>query len=126
VLEAHGVTVKPVRAPLAHKVMLLPTSEHDKKEHPLLGSCAAIVGSIMYIANSTRPDLCYSASAHVLARFMANPCDAHLDQAIRLLRYLFGSKHYRLALGNVKLRITSSIPENTGTFRALQQPFRRS
>jgi hypothetical protein len=100
VLEAHGVTGKPVRAPLDHKVTLLPTSEHDKKENPLLGSYAAIVGSIMYIANSTRPDLCYSAS--MLARFMANPSDAHLDQALRLLRYLFGSKHYRLALGSEK------------------------
>jgi Reverse transcriptase (RNA-dependent DNA polymerase) len=97
VLSAHGVTGRPVRTPLDHKVVLLPTTEHDKKEHPLLGKYAAIVGSVMYIANSTRPDLCYSAS--MLARFMANPCDAHLEQAMHLLRYLLKTKDYRLALG---------------------------
>jgi hypothetical protein len=30
---------------------------------------------------------------------MANPSDAHVEQAMRLLRYLLGSKDYRLALG---------------------------
>jgi hypothetical protein len=97
VLSTHGITGRPVRTPLDHKVVLSPTTDHDKQEHPLLGAYAAIVGSIMYIANSTRPDLCYSAA--MLARFMANPCDAHIEQALRLLRYLLGSKHYRLALG---------------------------
>jgi hypothetical protein len=94
-----------VRAPIDHKVVLLPTPEHDKKEHPLLGAYAAIVGSVMYIANSTRPDLCYSAS--LLARFMPNPCYAHLEQALRHLRYLLSSKHYRLALGGASEK---SIP----------------
>jgi hypothetical protein len=36
VLAAHGITGKPVRTPLGHKVVLLPTTEHDKKVHPLL------------------------------------------------------------------------------------------
>ncbi len=99
-LATYDVTSRPVRAPLDHKVVLLPTGDHDKQENPLLGAYAAIVGSVMYIANSTRPDLCYSAS--MLARFMANPSDAHLEQALRLLRYLLGSKQYRLALGSAK------------------------
>jgi hypothetical protein len=70
------------------------------KENPLLDSYAANVDSIMYIAKSTRPDLCYSES--MLARFIAHPCDAHLDQAMRLLRYLFGSEYYRFAVGSEK------------------------
>lgn len=98
VLSEHGLSVgRPVSTPLDHKVVLLPTTEHDKQVHPQLGRFAAIVGSIMYIANSTRPDLCYAASQ--LARFMANPCDAHLEQALRLLHYLSGTKGFRLALG---------------------------
>jgi hypothetical protein len=97
VLAEHGVSGRAVASPLDHKVVLLPTTEHDKKDSPKLSSYAAIVGSIMYIANSTRPDLCYSAAT--LARFMANPCDAHLEQAMHLLRYLLKTKAYRLALG---------------------------
>jgi hypothetical protein len=98
VLSEHGFTAaRSVSTPMDHKVVLMPTGEHDKKENPKLGSYAAIVGSVMYIANSTRPDLCYSAS--VLARFMANPCDAHLEQAQRLLRYLCGTQAYKLRIG---------------------------
>jgi hypothetical protein len=71
--------------------MMLPTTEHDKKEHPHLGVYAALVGSVMHTSNSTRPDLCYSAA--VLARFMVSPCDAHLEHALRLLHYLLGIEH---------------------------------
>jgi hypothetical protein len=98
VLSEHGFAAgRAASTPMDHKVMLLPATVHDKKEHQLLSSYPAIVGSIMYIANSTRPDLCYAAS--VLARFMGNPSDAHLEQAQRLLRYLNGTKDYRLQLG---------------------------
>ena len=101
ILSQHGFSdARAVRSPIDHKVTLLPTSEHDKQEHPKLGSYPAIVGSLMYIANSTRPDLCYAAST--LARFMANPSDAHLEQAFRVLRYLVGTKGYRLHLGGCK------------------------
>jgi Reverse transcriptase (RNA-dependent DNA polymerase) len=97
ILADHGVSGRSVASPLDHKAVFLPTTEHDKQENPKLSSYAAIVGSVMYIANSTRPDLCFSAST--LARFMANPCDAHLEQAMHLLRYLLKTKSFRLALG---------------------------
>jgi hypothetical protein len=96
-LFEHGFDAeRPVRSPLDHKVVFLPTSEHDKQEHSKLDSFPAIVGAVMYIANSTRPDLCYAPS--LLARFMANPCDAHLEQAFRL-RYLVATRTYRLRIG---------------------------
>ena len=51
VLSEHGLSVgRPVSTPLDHKVVLLPTTEHDKQVHPQLGRFAAIVGSIMYLS----------------------------------------------------------------------------
>jgi hypothetical protein len=71
-LSTHDITGRPVRTPLDHKVVLLPTTEHDREEHPLLGAYAAIVGSIMHIANSTLPDLCYSAAMLARCQWMCN------------------------------------------------------
>jgi hypothetical protein len=86
-----------VSSPLDHKVVLSATTAHDKQEHPQLASYAALVGSLMYIASCTRPDLCYTAS--MLARFMSNPNDQHMAQALRAVRYLSKSRAYRLAIG---------------------------
>jgi hypothetical protein len=89
VLSKHGFAAgKAASTPMDYKVMLLPATVHVKKEQQLLSSYPATVGSIMYMANSTRPDLCYTAS--VLARFMGNPSDAHLEETQRLLHYLIG------------------------------------
>ena len=72
-------------------------SSGDKQVHPKLSSYPATIGSVLYIANCRRPDLCYTSS--LPATFMANPCAFHLEQAFRVLRYLVGSKRYRLQLG---------------------------
>jgi Reverse transcriptase (RNA-dependent DNA polymerase) len=97
-LSSYGFSdAKLVSSPLDHKVVLSTTSDHDKKEHPLLSSYAAIVGSLMYIASCTRPDLCFTAS--MLARFMSDASDQHIAQALRALRYLVKTRHYRLAIG---------------------------
>jgi hypothetical protein len=86
-LSDHGFSdAKPLSSPLDHKVMLSTASTHDKKDHPQLSSYAAIVGSLMYIANCIRPDLCFTAS--MLAGFMSDASDPHMAQALRALRYL--------------------------------------
>jgi hypothetical protein len=100
VLTAFGAGAKPVSSPLDHKVVLSTTSVHDKQEHPQLSSYAALVGSLMYIASCTRPDLCFSAS--LLARFMSNPSDQHMAQALRAVRYLSKTQEYRLAIGRAR------------------------
>jgi hypothetical protein len=48
-----------------------------------------VLGSLMYLACDTRPDLCQSVS--MLARFMAQPTDRHWQAAKRVLRYLKGT-----------------------------------
>ena len=48
-----------------------------------------VLGSLMYLACNTRPDLCHSVS--MLARFMSQPTDLHWQALKRILRYLKGS-----------------------------------
>jgi transposase InsO family protein len=90
-------SARPLSSPMDHKVVLTATTDTDKCEHSQLSSYAAIVGSLMYIACCSRPDLCFTAS--ILARFMARPSDYHLLQAHRALRYLSKTSNYRLAIG---------------------------
>jgi hypothetical protein len=69
-----------------HKVVLSATPDTDKCDNPQLSTYAAIIGSLMYIASCSRPDVCFTAS--ILARFMSRPSVHHLLQAHRALRYL--------------------------------------
>lgn len=45
-----------------------------------------LIGSLIYLANATRPDLAFVANA--LSRFCANYEEAHWKLAKRVLRYL--------------------------------------
>ena len=54
----------------------------------------SIVGSLMYIASSTRPDIQYSTSK--LAQYMAAPTKMHINAAVRVLKYLKTTKEVEL------------------------------
>jgi hypothetical protein len=54
----------------------------------------SVVGSLMYLAVTTRPDISYAAG--VLARFNSNPGPAHWQAAKHVLRYLKGTMDYRI------------------------------
>jgi hypothetical protein len=56
-----------------------------------------LVGSLQYLSLATRPDITYAVNK--LSQFLANPGRAHLDAAMRVLRYLKGTKHWSLHLG---------------------------
>jgi hypothetical protein len=47
-----------------------------------------IIGSLMYLASSTRPDIAYAFSK--LSRFVSNPCSEHWRALERVMRYLVG------------------------------------
>ena len=57
-----------------------------------------LVGSLLYLSTTTRPDLCQAASQ--LSRFMANPTRTHLKAAKGVLKYLKATVNYGLCLGN--------------------------
>ncbi|KAM1859022.1 hypothetical protein ACFX13_011388 [Malus domestica] len=53
-----------------------------------------VIGSLMYLMNSTRPDLAYAVSR--LSRYTSNPAQEHCDALVRVLRYLKNTLDYGL------------------------------
>jgi hypothetical protein len=56
-----------------------------------------LIGSLLYLANTTRPDIAQAVG--VLSRYRGTPTSAHMNEALRLLRYLKGTREYALKLG---------------------------
>ena len=64
-------------------------SSSSQPSTPVPENCTvyrAMVGSLLYVAQWTRPDISYSVSE--LSRFVSNPGNVHLEQAKRVFRYL--------------------------------------
>ncbi len=58
----------------------------------------AAIGSLMYAALGTHPDIAFSVS--LLGQFMHNPGRTHWEAAKRMLRYLKGSRNLKLTFGS--------------------------
>jgi len=71
-------------------------SPKNNKEHMHMKNTPYLeaVGSIMYLAITTRPDIAYSAG--ILARFGSNPGPEHWNAMKHLLCYLQGTENYAL------------------------------
>jgi hypothetical protein len=57
-----------------------------------------MVGSLIYLSNSTRPDIAHAVS--FIARKMHAPTEASFTNAKRVLRYLKGTRNYALNFNN--------------------------
>ena len=53
-----------------------------------------LIGSLMYVACGTRPDIAYAVST--CAQFMSNPGPRHMEAAKHIVRYLKGTSHVGL------------------------------
>jgi len=97
-LQEHGLSdSKPVSTPLNPGTRLSTSMSpqnaseaSDMLQHPYI----SLVGSLMYLAITTRPDIAYAAG--VLARFNSNPGQAHWQAAKHVLRYLKGTIDHKL------------------------------
>jgi hypothetical protein len=59
----------------------------------------SIVGSLMYLMVSTRPDI--ASAIGIISQFAADPRQSHLSAARRMLRYIKGTKNFKLMLGAI-------------------------
>jgi hypothetical protein len=78
--------------PMIMKPYLLPPSQTalpDVKDDDIKPLFQKLVGSLIYLAISTRPDISYAAMA--LGQFNANPTRTHLVAGKRVLRYIAGT-----------------------------------
>jgi hypothetical protein len=99
--------------PLRHKLHTLPeaplNSLPDILDADIKINFQHLVGSLIYLAVCTRPDIAYVAMA--LGQHNANPTRAHLLAAKGVLRYLAGSLEFSLEYGLDTSVISPSVQE---------------
>jgi len=83
---------KSAKTPLDHQVDLANTNCEDKTANSK--EYLSIVGSLMYAALGSRPDIAFSVSA--LSRYNVQPLEMHLTAARRVLRYLKTTSELRI------------------------------
>ena len=101
ILDRFGLTdAKTASTPLEQSIDLTPGSSHISND-TLTDSHSSlyreIIGSLMYLSVMTRPDITYAVST--LSRYLSKPSTTHLEAARRVIRYLKGTRDYRLVLG---------------------------
>ncbi|KAJ8463851.1 hypothetical protein ONZ45_g17438 [Pleurotus djamor] len=88
VLERYGMEdSRPVKMPMDPRVKLTKTPPGITHEIP---QYAAAIGSLMYAAIGTRPDISYAVQC--LSQFTSNPSPEHWTAVKRVLRYLNGTR----------------------------------
>jgi hypothetical protein len=67
------------------------------EEHPFdFRTYQTAIGSILYAALGTRPDITYATA--VLDRYAAQPSPLHWESVKHILRYLRGTSDYKLTI----------------------------
>ena len=86
-------SAKPVATPVDTSTKLVKVTKSDEStDHQQYQSA---VGSLLYLAMATRPDIAFAVSS--VARFSAQPSKQHWTAVKRILRYLRGTADYGLA-----------------------------
>ena len=88
--------VTPFPVPTAKGTLTTKKVNHGESSYPkvTIDNYRSAVGSLMYAANATRPDIAYAVG--FAARDCANPTDESVAKVKRILRYLAGTAHLDL------------------------------
>jgi hypothetical protein len=73
----------------------------------------SLVGALMFIAVSTRPDIAFVVGA--LARYVSKPCETHWRMALEVMAYLKGTKEYGVILGGAGNSVVGYADSDWGT-----------
>ena len=90
-------------------------AEQDEKEEIDTRPYREPVGALAWLALGTRPDIVSASSS--LARFGHNPGCVHCEADKRVLRYLRGTKTWRLKLGGKTPEIATLMDADWGSPR---------
>ena len=93
IIDNHGLKeANPVKTPMDPTIKLTPTNDTDElfDEHKYQSA----LGSLLYLATKTRPDIMYSVGK--LARYCSKPSSQHWLALKRVLRYVKGTINYGL------------------------------
>ena len=111
-LDKYGLTdANPLSTPMDPNVKLdleaeyhgeAKTRAYTKIEH----GYAQLIGSLMYLALATRPDISYAVNR--LAQFTSNPKAIHWTAVKRVFRYLKFTKDYKLTYGGEEADIKNT------------------
>ena len=91
----------PASTPMATDVKLQKDDGSTSTDERMYQS---IIGSLMYLATATRPDISYAVGA--LSQFNSCPTKTHLTAAKRVLRYLKGTMDVGIVYGEVGSELT--------------------
>ena len=84
---------KPVRTPMDHDVHLTATPDNEEPDRAF--PYATAIGSLMYAAVGTRPDISFAVQH--LSQFTARPSAAHITAVKRVFRYLIISTAHAIS-----------------------------
>lgn len=95
ILKEWGMTdCNPAELPLSPSVDLESLPIPDKPDKAVIAAYSSLIGSLLFIAINSVPQICYVMSA--LTRYMTKATESHLKYAKHTLRYLKGVKHRRI------------------------------
>jgi len=101
-LNEYGLSeAKPRSVPLSTGIhpSKLEGEEIDTYQFP----CRTLVGSLLYLAYTSRPDIAFATSA--LSRFQLTPTTQHWQAAKEVMRYLAGTADYGITYGGGDLQL---------------------
>jgi hypothetical protein len=97
-LERHGMgDCSAVASPMVPGTKVELDKSKEGLDAALRTAYQQMVGSLMYLASRTRPDITYAVV--VLSRVCSHPTAEHMVMAKRVLRYLQGTKDWGLSYG---------------------------
>ena len=100
----------PVTTPLDPNVNLDDDETEDysnSQDGKISLSYATLIGSLMYLALGTRPDIAYAVNR--LAQFTQQPKPTHWTAVKRIFRYLKGTRNFTLAYGGADELLNEEI-----------------
>jgi hypothetical protein len=89
-------SAKPSLVPMATGLQLVACEPTNQPSKEYTSEYQQIIGGLLHLSRCTRPDIAFAVS--LLSRFASRPSHAHMECALRVLRYTLGTKAHKLII----------------------------